>query len=79
MQWWFDLIANERGKPLVEQSSLGHVDSSGVWHESHWLRMMRVMDIVFVKERAYLSQYHDVGVNACWMDQACPSDMASIW
>jgi hypothetical protein len=36
---------------------------------------MRGMDIVFVKEKSLLDEYHQLGINAVWLDQACPADM----
>jgi hypothetical protein len=64
VQWWRDLIAMEPAKPLVEQD-----------HFRAFASVMRGMDIVFVKERSLLDEYHQLGINAHWLDQACPADM----
>ncbi|HEV7224602.1 MAG TPA: glycosyltransferase [Pirellulales bacterium] len=63
-QWWRDLIAFEPHAPLAEQP---FVRSFG--------DLMRAMDIVFVKERTLLDEYALLGINARWLDQACPADM----
>ncbi|HET6880428.1 MAG TPA: glycosyltransferase [Pirellulales bacterium] len=63
-QWWRDLIAVDPAKPLAEQD---YVRSFGA--------VMRGMDIVFVKERSLLDEYRQLGINAYWLDQACPAEM----
>ncbi|HEX7379644.1 MAG TPA: glycosyltransferase [Pirellulales bacterium] len=64
LQWWRDLIAVDPTKPLAEQD---YIRSFG--------DIMRGMNIVFVKERSLLDEYHALGINAHWLDQACPADM----
>jgi hypothetical protein len=63
-QWWRDLIAVDPAKPLADQD---YIRSFGA--------LMRGMDIVFVKERSLLDEYRQLGVNAFWLDQACPAEM----
>jgi len=66
-QWYFDLVAQEN-KPLAEQ-----VFTS----PQCYLPIMRAMDLVCVKERGLLADYAALGVNATWLDQACPSWLAA--
>ncbi|MGH7139191.1 MAG: glycosyltransferase family protein, partial [Pirellulales bacterium] len=63
-QWWRDLIAVDPAKTLAEQD---YLRSFGA--------IMRGMDIVFVKERSLVDEYHALGINAYWLDQACPAEM----
>jgi len=71
--WWFDLLAIEANKPLAEQSSLQTWTSQQIWEPTDDLVLMRALDAVFVKERGLLGEYRDLGVNAQWLDQGCPS------
>lgn len=64
VQWWRDLIALEPTAPLAEQP---FVRSFGA--------LMRAMDLVLVKERSMLDEYALLGMQAAWLDQACPEDM----
>jgi hypothetical protein len=64
-QWWRDLIAMDPAKRLADQD---YIRSFG--------GVMRGMDIVFVKERSLLDEYHQLGINAFWLDQACPAEMS---
>ena len=64
LQWWRDLIATDPTKPLADQD-----------HFRAFAAVMRGMDIVFVKERSLLDEYHQLGINAHWLDQACPAGM----
>lgn len=73
VMWWFDLLAIEPGKPLAEQSTLQTYTSQRIWEPSDDLQVMRIMDVVFVKERGLLAQYRNLGVNAEYLDQGCPS------
>jgi hypothetical protein len=75
VQWVFDLMATEPGLQLGEQPNLGHRTTSATWEATDTLRMMRLMDLVFVKERGLLAEYANLGVEARWLDQACPSWM----
>lgn len=61
--WWRDLIAWDP-VTLAEQDDL-----------KLFLRMMRRMDVVFVKERSHLPEFAQLGINARWLDQACPTDI----
>jgi len=63
-QWWFDLLATDAGQPLAEQRLV-----------KAFLPVMRAMDRVFVKERGLLAQYRELGINAAYLDQGCPSAM----
>ena len=72
-QWWFDLLAVDHTLPLCEQSCLREKDGGGQYQDADMLRLMRMMDLVFVKERSLVRDYHALGVNARWLDQACPS------
>lgn len=63
--WWRDLLAYDR-VPLAEQDDL-----------KLFGRLMRGMDVCFVKERALLADFQSLGINAAWLDQACPSEMAA--
>lgn len=62
VQWWWDLIAVDAAKSLSEQLL---IEQCG--------EVMRCMDVVLVKERGYLPAYGRLGINAAYMDQACPS------
>ena len=64
VQWWRDLVAMDPGKRLADQD---YLRSFGP--------VMRGMDIVFVKEQSLLDEYRELGVNALWLDQACPAEM----
>jgi hypothetical protein len=64
VQWWRDLVALEPHKELAEQPYLRSFGS-----------LMRAMDIVFVKERTLLNEYASLGIDARWLDQACPAEM----
>lgn len=63
--WWFDLLHREMAKPLGEQDLV-----------SSYLPAMRAVDFVLVKERSCLDDYRALGINAYYMDQGCPADMA---
>lgn len=63
-QWWRDLVAFDPGLPLAEQP-----------YVRTFRRLMAMMDIVFVKERSLLAEYRSLGINAVWLDQACPATM----
>ena len=76
VQWVFDLMATEQPSlPLAEQPNLGHWTTSKTLEATDTLRRMRLMDMVFVKERSLLGEYADLGVEARWLDQGCPSWM----
>jgi hypothetical protein len=64
VQWWRDLIATHPQARLVDQPFLRSFGD-----------VMRGMDLVLVKERSLLADYHQLGINAVWLDQACPADM----
>ncbi len=61
-QWYFDLNAFDDTVPLENQAAI-----------APYLGLMRQMDVVFVKERDRLHDYQDIGINAAWLDQGCPS------
>ncbi len=61
-QWYFDLNA------------LGHRLS----FDPMTLQKMCGMDVVFVKERLLLNEYKELGVNAVYLDQGCPSHLAEV-
>lgn len=63
-QWWRDLVAFDVDLPLAQQP---YVRTFG--------RLMRAVDVVFVKERSLLPEYAALGINAVWLDQACPATM----
>jgi hypothetical protein len=63
-QWWFDLVATDAAKPLGEQKLV-----------KAFLPVMRAMDVVAVKESGLFAEYRALGVNALYLDQACPSNM----
>lgn len=67
VQWWFDLIATEPHRLPAEQSNFER------YHD-----IMSAMDMVFVKEREFVSQYRESGVNAVYLDQGCPSDIRGV-
>lgn len=73
--WTFDLMALWPGVPLAEQSPLMTLNSSEVWEPSGTLRVMRAIDVAFVKERSLLADYRALGVNAEYLDQGCPAAM----
>lgn len=62
-QWWRDLVLFDHA-PLAQQPYLRTFG-----------RLMKSMDCVFVKERALLPAYRDLGINALWLDQGCPATM----
>lgn len=64
VQWWFDLVFLDQGKPLHEQPMF----------RSHG-GLMRCMDIVFVKEAAEILQYRNEGVNAEYLDQGATQEL----
>lgn len=64
LQWYFDLNVFDDTLPLEKQPAI-----------EPFLEIMRGMDVVFVKERDRLLDYRDIGVNAVWLDQGCPSAM----
>lgn len=64
LQWWRDLVATEPSLPLSQQPNM-----------LAFGKVMRVMDAVLVKERSLLDEYRTLGINALWLDQACPKDM----
>jgi hypothetical protein len=70
VQWWRDLIAYDRTKPLAQQD---HIRTFG-----HFLRRL---DRVFVKERAATgasAAFAELGIKAAYLDQACPADMPAF-
>lgn len=64
MQQYFDLNVFDDAVPLQKQAPI-----------EPFLEIMRAMDVVFVKEKDRLLDYRDIGVNARWLDQGCPSTM----
>ncbi len=66
-QWWRDVLAYYPDQSLHKQ-----IDDMGL------LRMMRAMDVCFVKERGLLAEYESIGIKARWLDQACPADMPEV-
>src|ERR1041385_933647 len=64
LQWFFDLNLFDDTLPLEKQAPI-----------EPFLGIMRGMDVVFVKEKDRLLDYRDIGVNAVWLDQGCPSGM----
>lgn len=66
VQWWFDPIFVYHDKPLKDQDTI---------RESE--RFFRSFDIVFVKERSMLGDYSEIGINAKYLDQGCPSWLES--
>lgn len=73
VQWTFDLMATEPGLPLVDQPNMGHRTTSDNLEPTDTLKMMRLMDLTFVKERSMLDDYARLGVEARYLDQGCPS------
>lgn len=66
VQWWWDLLVRDPGDLCSQEL----VRSFGPF--------MRVMDVVFVKERDYLKGYSLLGINARYLDQGCPGSMPAI-
>lgn len=64
IQWYFDLNFFYDSLPLEQQAPVAPS-----------LEIMRVMDLVLVKERSRLADYRNAGIPAVWLDQACPSAM----
>lgn len=64
---WFDLVATDPGVPLEEQPLF-----------KAFQRQFQACDLVLVKERSLLPEYHAAGVNAAWCDQGCPSNMPAV-
>ena len=63
-QWMFDLAMLEDGVPLLKQPGI-----------EPFLDLMRVMDVVYVKERSLIDGYWVFGINAVYLDQGCPTVM----
>jgi len=75
--WLFDLMAQQAGKPLADQGMLFRHDGQKA-DATPLLMALRACDLAFVKERGLLiDQYRRIGVNAEWLDQACPSSMGA--
>jgi len=70
VEWVFDLIARDDA-PIAKQSAMIERDGS----PTLWRRELTVMDVAYVKERSQLDEYRAAGINARYLDQACPSDM----
>jgi len=68
VQWWFDLVATDPTLPLSEQPVLRRPNGE----ETEHLRLMRRLDRVFVKERAFLPDYRALRIHARWLDQGGP-------
>lgn len=66
VQWWFDLIVRDPAKPLAEQEQV---------KDKLDLMLFRAFDRVLVKEKSWIGEYQKLGINASYMDQACPSWM----
>jgi len=66
VQWWFDLIMLNDKRPLAEQQIIKSFGDQ-----------LRACDVVFVKEADHLDEYTALDINAQWLDQACPSDLAA--
>jgi len=64
VQWWFDLVATDPGRPLEQQELV-----------RAFAPVMGAMDVVLVKERGLLAEYAALGITAKWGDQACPAAM----
>lgn len=64
LYWWRDSITFFQDTQLRSQPYI-----------QSFLRLMRCMDAVLVKERGLLTDYRSLGINALWFDQACPADM----
>jgi len=69
--WCFDLIATMPGG-LLSQPNLFSATAANGSVPTPWLKLMRAMDVVFVKERELLSEYALLGVPAWYLDQAFP-------
>ncbi len=66
VQWWFDLIVRD-GTSVGEQALF-----------RQWRDVMQAMDLVLVKEACCVEQYKERGINASYVDQACPATMGEI-
>lgn len=67
VQAWRDLVTTDPSKPVAKQET----------YFAHG-RVMRAMDLVFVKECNRIEEYRAAGVNAAYLDtQACPDQMPS--
>lgn len=64
VQWWRDLVAVDASRSLADQEYFKTFGD-----------LMRGMDRVFVKEWSLLDDYRSIGINAVWLDQACPAEM----
>lgn len=73
--WYYDLMVVDPDLPLGSQRHLRVKTVSGVPEDTPMLRLMRAMDVMFVKERGLLREYRDLGVNAVWLDQGYPSEL----
>lgn len=67
VQWWFDLITYVRWEPVKNQPVV-----------NQFFDVMSSVDIAFVKERKLLDEYREMGINAHYLDQGCPSDYPEI-
>lgn len=66
VQWWFDLVATDPGRRLADQELM-----------RSFLPIMRAMDEVLVREAGLLGEYRALCINARWLDQGCPADLAA--
>lgn len=69
--WMFDLVAYQE-RPLAEQCLLFQYDGQKM-EPTPLMRGLMSCDLALVKERGLLGEYRELGVNAEWFDQACPS------
>jgi len=72
--WVFDLMAM-RGRGLQGQSTLFRTDYAQRPILNSFATLLAECDIVFVKERGLLADYHRLGIKAVWLDQGCPCGM----
>lgn len=65
--WWFDLVVTENGLPLEQQPIF-----------KQFSNIYDACDICLVKERDYIESYKELGINAVYFDQGCPSNYPSV-
>jgi hypothetical protein len=67
LQWWFDILCANPEIPIGENRAI-----------ASWLPLMQSMDRVFVKDLPYLDDLRQLGINAEYCDQGCPSDYPAM-
>lgn len=65
--WWFDLVVTDKTLPLSQQPIFKNFENTYL-----------ACDVCLVKERGFVEDYRELGINALYLDQGCPSDYQSV-